>query len=110
MAAPPVVIWKREVQRLLRCGDLVPRLEDALGKFSRRDPAELIQPVRTTLPLQKHHGFLGSMPSYMEKDGVLCTKLVCFYNREEGSTLPAAQATVMLLDPEFGNVKAVSTN
>lgn len=43
----------------------------------------------------------------MEKDGVLCTKLVCFYNREEGSTLPAAQSTVMLLDPEFGNVKAV---
>lgn len=48
------------------------------------------------------------MPTYMENDGVLCTKLVCFYKREDGSTLPAVQATVVLLDPERGNVKAVS--
>lgn len=48
------------------------------------------------------------MPAYMENDGVLCTKLVCFYKREEGSTLPAVQASVVLLDPEYGNVKAVS--
>ncbi|XP_054455202.1 ketimine reductase mu-crystallin [Anoplopoma fimbria] len=107
MAGPPVVIWKEEVQRLLHYRELVPRLEEALGKFSRRDSAEVIQPVRTTLPLQKHNGFLGSMPTYMENDGVLCTKLVCFYKREAGSTLPATQATVMLLDPEYGNVKAV---
>lgn len=51
-----------------------------------------------------------SMPTYMENKGVLCTKLVCFYNRAAGSTLPAVQAAVMLLDPEYGNVKAVSVN
>ncbi|XP_059180374.1 ketimine reductase mu-crystallin [Centropristis striata] len=107
MAGPPVVIWEREVAGLLRYRELVPRLEDALGKFSRRDSAEVIQPVRTTLPLQKHSGFLGVMPTYMENDGVLCTKFVCFYKREDGSTLPATQATVMLLDPEHGNVTAV---
>ncbi|KAL6095265.1 crym [Pungitius sinensis] len=107
MAEPPAVIWRHDVQRLLRYRELVPRLEEALGKFSTRDRAEVIQPVRTTLPLQKHHGFLGSMPTYMENDGVLCTKLVCFYQREAGSTLPATQATVILLDPECGNVKAV---
>lgn len=49
-----------------------------------------------------------SMPTYMENDGVLCTKLACFYKREAGSTLPAVQASVVLLDPEYGNVKAVS--
>ncbi|XP_049419923.1 ketimine reductase mu-crystallin [Epinephelus fuscoguttatus] len=107
MAGPPVVIWEQEVQPLLRYKELIPRLEEALGKFSRRDSAEVIQPVRTTVPLQKHSGFLGLMPTYMQNDGVLCTKLVCFYNREEGSTLPATQAAVVLLDPEYGNVKAV---
>uniref|UniRef100_A0A3P9LK03 Ketimine reductase mu-crystallin n=1 Tax=Oryzias latipes TaxID=8090 RepID=A0A3P9LK03_ORYLA len=107
MAAPPVVIWEREVQQLLSPADLIPRLEDALGKFSRRDAAEVLQPVRTAVPLQKHGGFMGLMPTYMEKDGVLSTKFVCFYKREEGSTLPAVQATVVLLDPEYGNVKAV---
>lgn len=52
--------------------------------------------------------FLLSMPTYMEKSGVLSTKLVCFYKREEGSSLPAVQTSVLLFDPEYGNVKAVS--
>ncbi|XP_033962571.1 ketimine reductase mu-crystallin [Pseudochaenichthys georgianus] len=107
MAGPPAVIWEREVEGLLRYRELVPRLEEALGKFSSRDPAEVIQPVRSTVPLQKHHGFMGLMPSYMENKGVLCTKFVCFYKREDGSNLPSTQATVVLLDPEYGNVKAV---
>uniref|UniRef100_A0AAQ5XSL0 Ketimine reductase mu-crystallin n=1 Tax=Amphiprion ocellaris TaxID=80972 RepID=A0AAQ5XSL0_AMPOC len=93
--------------RLLQYRELIPRLEEALGKFSKRDSAEVIQPVRSTVPLQKHDGFLGLMPTYMENDGVLSTKLVCFYNREAGSSLPGVQATVVLLDPEYGNVKAV---
>ncbi|XP_032357558.1 ketimine reductase mu-crystallin isoform X2 [Etheostoma spectabile] len=107
MAGPPVVLWQQEVEGLLHYRELVPRLEEALGKFSRRDSSEVIQPVRTTLTLQKHHGFLGLMPTYMENDGVLSTKFVCFYKREDGSSLPAVQATVVLLDPEYGNVKAV---
>ena len=48
------------------------------------------------------------MPAYMENDGVLSTKLVCHYKREDGSNLPSTQAAVVLLDPEYGNVKAVS--
>ncbi|XP_017273897.1 ketimine reductase mu-crystallin [Kryptolebias marmoratus] len=107
MAGPPVVIWEREVGRLLRFKDLVPRLEDALGKFSRRDSSEVVQPVRSAVPLQKHNGFMGLMPTYMENDGVLSTKFACFYKRKEGSSLPSVQATVVLLDPEYGNVKAV---
>ncbi|XP_007559492.1 ketimine reductase mu-crystallin [Poecilia formosa] len=107
MAEPPVIIWRQEVESVLRYRDLVPRLEDALGKFSRRDSAEVVQPVRTAVPLQKHRGFMGLMPTYMENDGVLSTKFVCFYKREKGSTLPAVQATVVLLDPERGNIKAV---
>ncbi|XP_038156289.1 ketimine reductase mu-crystallin isoform X2 [Cyprinodon tularosa] len=107
MADPPVIIWEQEVGRLLSYMDLIPYLEDALGKFSRRDSTEVIQPVRTVVPLQKHGGFMGLMPTYMENDGVLCTKFACFYKREKGSTLPAVQATVVLLDPEYGNIKAV---
>uniref|UniRef100_A0A3Q4AH35 Ketimine reductase mu-crystallin n=1 Tax=Mola mola TaxID=94237 RepID=A0A3Q4AH35_MOLML len=96
-----------EVRRLLHYRELIPRLEEALGKFSRRDSAEVLQPVRSSVPLHKHRGFMLSMPTYMENSGVLSTKLVCFYNREEGSSLPAVQASVLLMDPEYGNVKAV---
>ena len=51
---------------------------------------------------------MGLMPTYMEQEGILSTKMVCFYNREDGSTLPSTNATVLLFDPEYGNVKAVS--
>ncbi|XP_028332444.1 ketimine reductase mu-crystallin [Gouania willdenowi] len=107
MAEPPVIIWREEVEELLLYRDLVPLLEEALGKFSTRDTEEVIQPVRTAVPLSKHSGFMLLMPTYMEKDAVLCTKFVCMYKREEGSTLPAVNATVVLLDPERGNVKAL---
>ncbi|XP_058477110.1 ketimine reductase mu-crystallin [Solea solea] len=107
MAEPPVLLWGSEVEELLTYTALIPRLEEALAKFSAGDRAEVLQPVRTTVPLSKHRGFMGLMPAYMENDGVLSTKMVCFYNREPGSTLPATQATVVLLDPEYGNVKAV---
>ncbi|XP_034050174.1 ketimine reductase mu-crystallin-like [Thalassophryne amazonica] len=109
MAEGPVVIRRADVQRLLLYSELIPALEEALGKFSKRDSAAVIQPVRTTVPLQKHHGFFGVMPAYMEQDGILCTKMVvCFYKREPGSDLPSTQSTVLLLDPQVGDVKAVS--
>uniref|UniRef100_A0A668A481 Ketimine reductase mu-crystallin n=1 Tax=Myripristis murdjan TaxID=586833 RepID=A0A668A481_9TELE len=101
MAAAPVVISQDEVRSLLRYRDLIPRLEDALAKFSRRDSADVIQPVRSTVP------YFGLMPTYMENDGVLCTKVLCFYKRQAGSALPSVQSTVLILDPEYGNVQAV---
>ncbi|XP_041714814.2 ketimine reductase mu-crystallin isoform X2 [Coregonus clupeaformis] len=107
MAEPPVLIRQDEVEGLLDYKDLIPRLEVALGTFSKRDSAEMIQPVRSTVPLQKYNGFLGLMPAYLVHEDILCTKLVCFYKRESGSTLPSTQATVLLFDPEYGNVKAL---
>ncbi|KAM7381915.1 hypothetical protein PAMA_012666 [Pampus argenteus] len=107
MTGPPVIIWKHDVERLLHYRELIPRLEDALMKFSKRERADVIQPVRITMPLQQHNGFMALMPAYMENDEILCSKFVCFYKREEASTLPGVQATVVLLDPEYGNVKAV---
>ncbi|XP_019726498.1 ketimine reductase mu-crystallin [Hippocampus comes] len=107
MTEPPVIISEHQVSRLLHYGELVPRLEEALAKFSRRDVSEVIQPVRATLPLKKVNGYMCLMPAYMGNDGILSTKFVGVYNREKGSKLPSVQATVVLLDPESGSMKAV---
>lgn len=48
------------------------------------------------------------MPAYLAAEGILCTKMVTFYQRAEGSSLPSTQATVLLLHPEHGDVTAVS--
>ncbi|CAL8260644.1 unnamed protein product [Arctogadus glacialis] len=107
MDSPPIVISRDEVKRVLRYIDLIPRLESALAIFSRKNSLEIIQPLRSVIPLSKYNGFLGLMPTYMEQEGILSTKMVCFYKREDGSTLPSTQATVLLFDPEYGNVKAI---
>ncbi|XP_010904255.2 ketimine reductase mu-crystallin [Esox lucius] len=106
MAEQLVVIGKNEVEEFLHYKDLIPRLEVALGEFSKPD-REDIQPVRCTVPLQRYNGFLGLMPAYLAHEDFLCTKMVCFYKRESGSNLPSTRATVLLIDPEYGNVNAV---
>nr|XP_015215618.1 PREDICTED: ketimine reductase mu-crystallin [Lepisosteus oculatus] len=106
MSGLPVLIGGSEVDELLRYQDLVPRLEAALGQFSSRT-GEVVQPVRTILPLEKYSGYLGVMPAYIPQDDVLATKMVSFYQRGEGSSMPNHQATVLLLDPERGALQAV---
>ncbi|XP_049320303.1 ketimine reductase mu-crystallin isoform X2 [Astyanax mexicanus] len=107
MSRQPVFLSDGVVAGLLRYEELIPRLEEALGKFSLRRSSELLQPVRSVMPLQNHSGFLGLMPSYMPNEGILCTKMLTFYRREAGSSLPSTQASVLLFDPEYGNVTAV---
>ncbi|XP_072523845.1 ketimine reductase mu-crystallin [Salminus brasiliensis] len=107
MSRQPVFLSDDVVARLLRYEDLIPRLEEALRKFSLRHGSEVLQPVRSVMPLQNHNGFLGLMPSYMPYEGILCTKMLTFYRRETGSSLPSTQASVLLFDPEYGNVTAV---
>uniref|UniRef100_A0AAY4BJ92 Ketimine reductase mu-crystallin n=1 Tax=Denticeps clupeoides TaxID=299321 RepID=A0AAY4BJ92_9TELE len=85
---------------------LISRLEAVMGEFSQRG-AGLVQPVRSVVPLQKHGGFLGLMPAYLAHEDILCTKMVAFYQREQGSSLPTTQATVLLFDPVSGVVSAV---
>ncbi|KAK0148008.1 Ketimine reductase mu-crystallin [Merluccius polli] len=107
MESPPVFISGDEVKRLLRYADLIPRLEAALAVLSGPGDSGVVQPVRSIIPLRNHNGFMGLMPAYMEAEGILCTKMVCFYKRGADSALPSTQATVLLLDPEHGNVKAI---
>ncbi|XP_062859419.1 ketimine reductase mu-crystallin [Trichomycterus rosablanca] len=107
MAEQPVFLSDDVVAAVLNYGELIPRLEAVLGKFSRCEGAEVVQPVRSVLPINNHHGFLGLMPAYIAHEGILCTKMVAFYRRPTRSSLPSTQATVLLFNPEVGNVTAV---
>lgn len=104
--AMPVLISAETVEKLLQYGELVPRLEIALGKFSS-GKGEIVQPVRSVLAIEKYNGYLGVMPAYSAHDDVLATKIVAFYQRDQSSSIPAHQASVLLFDPEHGTLKAV---
>ncbi|XP_053495908.1 ketimine reductase mu-crystallin isoform X3 [Ictalurus furcatus] len=107
MTEQPVFLNNDVVAPLLSYDDLIPRLEEVLGKFSRSDSSDVVQPVRSVIPIQNHSGFLGMMPAYIAHEDTLCMKMVAFYRREESLNLPSTQATVLLFNPEYGNVTVV---
>lgn len=83
------------VRRLLRMEEVIPAMERALADFSS---GEVVQPVRTVLPIADHGGFLGLMPALT---GVaLGAKLVTFYPHNTG--VPTHQAIIQLFQPETG--------
>jgi ornithine cyclodeaminase/alanine dehydrogenase-like protein (mu-crystallin family) len=67
-----LVLDTAAVQRLLSLPELIAELRPALRAFSA---GEVVQPVRTVLPVEPHHGFFGLMPAYA---GALGAKLVTF--------------------------------
>jgi alanine dehydrogenase len=83
------------VDRLLRMDEVIPAMERALADFSS---GNVVQPVRTMIPVSEHRGFLGLMPAYTGT--ALGTKLVAFY--PHNTHVPTHHATILLFKPETG--------
>jgi ornithine cyclodeaminase/alanine dehydrogenase-like protein (mu-crystallin family) len=82
------------VRELLHTDDVIAAMGQALADFSAR---KVVQPVRTTVPVEQYNGFLGLMPAYA---GALGVKLVTFF--PQNTTVPTHLATIMLFKPETG--------
>lgn len=83
---------------------LIHAVENSLASFSS---GHVIQPVRTSVPLGKHEGFLFSMQAYDKKEEALASKLVTVYPRNKKIGLPSIQATVLHYDVTNGNLLAI---
>lgn len=57
MAEQPVFLSNDVVKRFLSYDDLIPRLEEVLGKFSRGYSSDVVQPVRSVIPIHNHSGY-----------------------------------------------------
>lgn len=84
------------VQRLLSMNEVIAAMEVALAAFSQ---GQVVQPVRTIVPVAPYQGFLGVMPAYADALGV---KLVTFY--PQNVDLPTHLATILLFRPETGEL------
>lgn len=89
-----MILDEQAVANFLRMDETIHAMEVALAAFSR---GEVVQPVRTMVPVTEHDGVLGLMPAYA---GALGVKLVTFYPGNQG--IPTHLATIMLFDPETG--------
>jgi alanine dehydrogenase len=100
----PILLTEADVKALVHIDDLIETMESALSDFSSRNVS---QPLRTVLQVGEQKAFFGVMPASMPSRGALGTKLVTVYasNLERG--LPSHLATIVLLDPETGALRAL---
>jgi thiomorpholine-carboxylate dehydrogenase len=86
-----------DVSKVLTYDRLIPAMEKALSEFSS---GQVIQPVRNMLTIEENQRFLGIMPAVAPNG--MGAKLVCFYPKNAGSSVPTHLATIALFEPETG--------
>src|SRR5438093_9154443 len=93
-----------DVAALVSADDLIEAMELALRKFSA---GEVVQPVRTVLPVGSGAELFTVMPAYVREPAILGAKLVTVFDRNAALDLPTHLATVLLFSPETGALLAV---
>src|SRR5215831_8357158 len=84
--------------------DLVEAMERALGSYSA---GQAVQPVRTTIEVNRDPSFFAVMPAALTTPPALGTKLVTVYPSNHAKHLPSHLASILLLDPETGGLVAL---
>jgi ornithine cyclodeaminase/alanine dehydrogenase-like protein (mu-crystallin family) len=118
-----LLLRESHLRELLVMRDLVPLMARTLAAFST---GGAVQPVRSTVPVDRHQAFLGVMPAYLappaqtpggpragrpagaaESTEALGLKAVAVYPGNAAHHLPTHLATILLLDPATGGLRAV---
>src|SRR5437899_1662630 len=90
-----MMLDEQKVARLLDTEEVISVMEEALAAFSS---GTVVQPVRITVPVTAHGGFLGLMPAYT--GAALGAKLVSFYPLN--TDVPTHHAVIQLFQPQTG--------
>jgi alanine dehydrogenase len=100
----PVLLSETDIRSVLSMDDLIAAMEVALDQFSA---GGVRQPLRSVVTVGDGHAFYGVMPAYMTDPPALGTKLVSVYHSNAALGLPSHLATIVLLDPDTGALRAV---
>src|SRR5260221_12192175 len=100
----PVLLGEKDVRAVLSMDDLIAAMETALDQFSS---GGVRQPLRSVVDVGGGHAFYGVMPAYIARPPALGTKLVSVYHSNAARGLPSHLATIVLLDPETGELQAL---
>jgi alanine dehydrogenase len=108
-----LLLRESHLRELLTMRDLVPLMNRTLAGFSS---GGAVQPLRSTVPVDRHGAFLGVMPAYLSGAGgpggddageALGLKAVAVYPGNAQHHLPTHLATILLIDPQTGVLRAV---
>lgn len=98
------LLTEKDVQRVLSMEDLIEAMAGALARFSA---GQVVQPVRSVLPVGRDKAYFGVMPAFVDAPAALGAKLVTLFNRNTERGLPTHLASIVLLDHETGALVAL---
>jgi ornithine cyclodeaminase len=102
------VLTEADVRTVLTMDDLIETMTSALGRFSSR---QVEQPVRPMIAVDGNRALFATMPAFRRgdraADGALGAKLVTVFEANHARGLPSHLASIVLLDPETGALRAV---
>jgi ornithine cyclodeaminase/alanine dehydrogenase-like protein (mu-crystallin family) len=84
--------------------DLIDAMQSVLAEFST---GATQQPLRTVLQIGEAKSFFGVMPGYVPTLNAMGTKLVTVFESNPARGLPSHLATIVLLDPSTGALRAI---
>lgn len=118
-----LLLRESHLRELVSMRELIPLMAGTLEAFST---GGTVQPPRSIVPVERHGAFLGVMPAYLapspprnareaggtagdaaESAEALGLKAVAVYPGNAGRNLPTHLATILLLDPATGLLRAV---
>ncbi len=91
-----------DVRSVLRLEGLIPEMRRAMIALSA---GEVDQPVRASIPVEDHGGFLFWMPARLGAS--MGVKIVTLYPPNADKGIPTHLATIFLLNPETGEPLAI---
>ncbi len=101
------ILTESDVKSVLTMDDLIETMASALKSFSTK---RVEQPVRAVLSVDGNRAFFGTMPAYVragDASAALGAKLVTVFEQNHAKGLPSHLASILLLDPETGALKAL---
>lgn len=100
----PIILNEHDVRAVLPMPDLIEAMQAALVAYSA---GRAEQPLRTVLEIGTQKAFFGVMPAFLPDVPALGTKLVTVFGTNPAAGLPSHLATIILLDPQTGALRAV---
>jgi alanine dehydrogenase len=98
------LLTEADVRSVLTMDDLIDAMASALASFSA---GGVEQPVRTVISVGGHESFFGTMPAFARQPAALGAKLVTVFGSNGARGLPSHLASILLLDPETGALRAL---
>ena len=100
----PILLSETDVRQLVAMDDLIETMARTLAAFSA---GAVSQPVRSVVEIAPRRAFFAAMPAFVADPPALGAKLVTVYPRNQTLDLPSHLATIVLLDPDTGELLAL---